>query len=219
MPRRTGIASIFLLVVGPWLTGQAVAQDIRIPAPTHEQTLQALAACGVPAANVRITYEEELESDLVSISDLSGADEARFRCLKRSVDPVYLVDVSAAPQSAAYRAFADREDRREAKARAIAWLGERGMLGRVPRFDPAAGPDKFARAVEAACRVREGSALETFGRTGLAYRRNFFDEIMDTDPEDLFVCLYEMVAASDADEHDVSLMLMGNAAPETGSPQ
>jgi hypothetical protein len=219
VPRRIDIASILLLGAGPWLIGEAAAQEIRIPAPTHAQILVALAACGVPAANVRITYEVELESDLVRISDLGGADEARFRCLKRSVHPIYLIDVSAAPQRAAYWAFADREDRRQAKAKAIAWLDARGLLGRVPRFDPAAGLDKFARDVEAACRVREGSALETFGRTRLGYRRRFFDAIMETDPDDQFLCLHEMVAASDADEHDVDFMFLGNAAPETESPR
>jgi hypothetical protein len=217
MPRY--VSSILLLLgAGPWLIDEAGAQEIRIPAPTHEQTLEAIAACGVPAANVRITYEEELQSDLVRISDLGGADEARFRCLKHSVHPVYLVDVSAAPQSGAYTAFADREDQRQAKAEAIAWLGARGKLGKVPRFDPAAGPDKFARDVEAACLVREGSALETVGRTALAYRRSFFEETMESDPDDQFACLFQMVVASDADKHDVSLMFIGSEA-QTESPR
>ncbi|HEX8263423.1 MAG TPA: hypothetical protein VF547_11170 [Allosphingosinicella sp.] len=219
MHRRTLLASILVIGADPWLMGEAAAQEIRIPAPTREQTAQAIAACGVPAANVRITYEVDLESDLVSISDLGGTDEARFRCLKRSVHPVYLVDVSAAPQSAAYRAFADREDRRKAKAEAIAWLDARGKLGKVPRYDPAAGLDRFARDVEAACGVREGIALETFGRTRLGYRRRFFDEIMETDPHDQFLCLHEMVAASDADKHEIDFMFLGKAAPETESPR
>jgi hypothetical protein len=219
MSRRTDIFSILVISAGPWLMGEAAAQELEIRAPTHEQTIRAIAACGVPATNVRITYEAELESDLVTISDLGGSDEGRFRCLKHSVHPVYLVDVSAAPQSAAYLAFDDREDRRQTKARAVDWLDARGMLGRVPRFDPAAGLDKFARDVEAACRVREGSALETFGRNRLGYRRRFFDEIMETDPHDQFLCLHEMVVASDADKHDVDFMFLGKAAPETESQQ
>ena len=219
MPSRTDIFSILVIGAGPWLMGEAAAQELEIRGPTHEQTVRAIAACGVPAANVRITYEAELESDLVTIGDLGGSDEARFRCVKHAIHPVYLVDVSAAPQSAAYLAFDDREDRRQTKAKAIEWLDARGMLGRVPRFDPAAGLDKFARDVEAACQVREGSALESFGRTRLGYRRPFFDAILESDPDDQFLCLHEMVVASDADKHDVDFMFVGKAAPQTETPK
>lgn len=220
MPRRTDFASnLFLLGVGPLLTGQASAQELRAPAPTYEQTIDAIAACGVPAAKVRITYEDPLQSDLVRIGDLGGSDEARFRCLRAAVDPAYIVDVSAAPQSGAYMAFEDRENRRQARAAAIAWLGARGKLDKVPRFDPAAGLDRFARLIEAACSVRRGSALETFGKSTLTYRLDFLEKSIHSETYDQFTCLHQMIAASDADKHDVHLMFVGNEAYQTENPQ
>src|SRR5687768_18534988 len=94
----THIASILVIGAGVLLMGRARAQEIRMPAPTHEQTIKAVVACGIAASNVRITYEDELQSNLVIISDLGGSDEARFGCLRKASFPSYIVDVSAAPE-------------------------------------------------------------------------------------------------------------------------
>jgi hypothetical protein len=216
----TGISFILLLLgVAPMFMGTASAQDMRVPDPNHEQTIRAIAACGVPPGNIRITYEDELQSDLVRIGDLGGSDEARFRCLREAVDPSYIVDASASAQNEAYRAFSLREDRREAKAEAIAWLAARGKLGKVLRFDPAGGPEKFARAIEAACSIRRGSALETLGESGLTIRPDFLEKTIRSSAHDQFTCLLKMTAASDADTHDVHLMMVGNEAYPMETPR
>lgn len=219
MPRRTDISSFLIGGAALLLMGQASAQEMRPPPPNYEKTIAAIAACGIAAAQVRITYEDELQSDLVRIGDLGGSDEARFRCLRKAVHPFYIVDVSAAPQHEAYSAFADREDRRQAKAMAVAWLGARGKLGKVPRYDPAGGLNTFARAVEAACSVREGSALEAVAESGLTFRVGFLQKSTDSRTYDQFACLMQMIAASDADQHDVRLMLVGNEAYQTEKPK
>lgn len=213
---RRGKSILFALVPGTCvLLAPAAAQDRRPSAPTYEQTVAAVAACGVPAAEVRITYEEELQSDLVRIGDLGSSDEARFRCVRKSVHPYYILDVYSAPQSDAYSEFADREYRRQAKAEAVVWLGARGMLGKVPRYDPAKGLSAFARALEAACSVRKGSTLETLGEEGLTFRLSFARRAFEKDTYDQFNCLTKMIAASDADKHGVQLMFVGNEAYQT----
>jgi hypothetical protein len=217
MPRRTAISSIFLLGAGPWLTREAVAQDIRIPAPTQEQTLEAIAACRVPSANVRITYEDELQSDVVRIGDLGGSDEARFRCLRKAVHPAYILDLSGAPQRDLFHAFENREHRRAARAQSVAWLKARGKLASVPRYVPGKPLEEFAHALETACSIRPGSVLEA-GPHGVAFRRSFIERLV-LDTSDRFDCLIHMSAASDADDHGVGLAILGNEAYQTESPK
>lgn len=217
MLRRSDIASVLIIGAGALLMGQALARQVRMPAPTHEQTIGAVTTCGVPAANVRITYEDEWQSDVVWISDLGGADEARFRCLKDVVHPIYIVMIEAEDQRNAYHAFASREDHARYKGEAIEGLKAAGLLGRVPRYDPRKGLKTFARGLEAACSIRAGRALETLGSSGLTIRRSFFANPM-TKIHDELTCLLGMAAASNADEQGISLGFTGAEAPIDGRP-
>lgn len=215
MPRRTDI-SLILLGVGALLLSQAARIEASMLDPARERTVQALAACGVPATNIRISYEDELQSELVSISDLGGADEARFRCLWDATFPSYLVDVSAASQREAYQAFERRVGARLARAEARDWLAKAGLLDRVPRYDPRKGVKAFARALEAACGLRAGTAFETYGTSGLTIRRSFFGDSLTTDNHDEFACLLRMESASNAEEHGLMLTFIGNGPAEEG---
>lgn len=214
MPRRTDISSILMSAAALLLVGQASAQDRRPPPPSHERTIAAIAACGVPAAKVRIAYEDELQSDLVTIADLGGSDEARFRCLREAVHPYYILDVYSAPQRDSYLAFAAREYRREARAQALVWLRAKGKLAAVPHYDPGKGLEAFARALEAACSIREGSVLDASPASGLTFRRSFVERL-HLDTSDRFNCLIHMIAASNAGRHDVHLTLIGGEASQT----
>lgn len=216
MFRRMDVASILAVGAVPLLMGQASAQEAPSPAPTYEQIVEALAACGVAPAHVRITYEDELQSELVRIGDLGGSDEPRFRCLRKATFSSYIVDVSAALQREAYHAFERREGARLAKAEARIWLAKAGLLDRVPRYDPRKGLNAFARALEAACGIRAGSAFEIFGTSGLTIRRSFFGNSKTTGNYDEFACLLRMESASNAEGHDIILAFIGNAAADEG---
>jgi hypothetical protein len=191
---------------------------IPLPPPSYEQTVEAIAACGVNPANVRITYEEELESDLVTLSDLGGTDEVRFACLRRSVHPFYILEITPADQRSAYFAYADRESSREWRAEAIAWLEAKQLSDRVPRYDPATGVEAFARAVEAACSVSSQTVLEAFGPTGLTFRQSYIEGSLGAGSDDSFTCVTNMIAASNAEEHGVRLAFVGNEAVGDGPP-
>lgn len=208
---RTAILSI----AAGLLMGQGAPSQASEPSINHVRTIQAIAACGVPAASVRITYEDELQSDLVRIGDLGGSDEARFQCLRKAIHPSYIVDGSAAPQREAYDAFTRREDDKLLEAQAREWLKTAGLLDRVPRFDARKGLNALAREAEVACSVREGSALEAFGGSALTFRLSFLQNSTDSKTYDQFACLMQMIAASDADRYGVRLMLIGNEAHQT----
>ena len=188
---------------------------ISMPPPGYEQTKAAVVACGVPATNIRLLYEEELQSDVVRISDLGGTDEARLQCLRRAVHPFYVIEIENEAQRNAYFAFASREDGRAFRTDAIAWLEENRMIDRVPHYDPARGIETFARALEAACELRPGTALEVVRPTTITFRRDYLERRFgdhDAGSGDDMVCLGRFFAASNADEHGIGLGFIGQAA-------
>ena len=190
---------------------------IPMPPPSYEQIMEAIVDCGVPAANIRISYEDELQSDVVSISNLGGSDEARFRCLRQAVHPFYVLEIADENQRIAFHSFSEREDRPRWRAEAIEWLRERGLLDRVPQSDPVRGVEEFARELEAACSIPEETALETVGSFSLTFRRDFLERGFGGDTHVECTCLSRMFSASNAAEHDVHLVIVGHMAmPEDG---
>jgi hypothetical protein len=216
--RRCTSIFLALLLETCVLLAPAAAQDRRPSAPTYEQTLAAIAACGVPAAKVRIAHEEGTQSDLVTIADLGGSDEARFRCLRKAVHHHYVLDLSGAPQRDSYYAFGAREYRRDERARALVWLRTKGKLAAVPNYDPARGVEKFARALEAACSIREGSVLAASPHSGLGFRRSFLKQL-HLDASDRVDCLIHMIAASNAGRHNLHLTVIAGEASQTETPR
>jgi hypothetical protein len=185
---------------------------IALPPPSYEQTIEALATCGVKASNVVISYADELQSDVVVIRDLGGTEEARLGCVRRAVHPFYLIEVAATDQRSAYLAYDSRESSREFRAQALGRLNSKGMLSRVPHYNPGKELAEFARAVEAACSVTPETALEAAGPTFLTFRRSYLEHLVAAvDAGDgSFDCIMDMVAASDAEERGASFGLVGN---------
>jgi hypothetical protein len=191
---------------------------IPMPPPTHEQTMEAIVACGVPAVNIHISYEDDLQSDVVSISNLGGSDEARFRCLRQAVHPSYVLEIEDEDQRIAFHSFSEREDRTRWRAEAIEWLRQYGMMDRVPQYDPVRGVEEFARELEAACSIPEGTALETVGSFAVAFRRDFLARGFGGHTHVDQTCLSRMFSASNAADHDVHLVVIGQAAADHESP-
>ena len=191
---------------------------IPLPPPGYEQTVEAIAACGVNAVNVRITYEEELQSDVVTVNDLGGTELARLGCLRRAVHPFYILEIAPVDQRTAYAAYDYRESTREWRAEALAWLDAERLSDRVPAYDPATGVEAFARAVEAACSAPSETVLEAVGTTALTIRRSFIEGDMAAGNDDRLTCVSNMIAASNAGDHGVEFGFVGNEAVGEGPP-
>ncbi len=189
---------------------------VPMPPPGYEETTAAVIACGVPAGNIRIGYEDELQSDVVHISDLGGSDEARLHCLRRAIHPFYVVLMENAEQRGAYFSFASREDSRAIRAEAIAWLEANGMINRVPQYDPAQGLAAFSRALEAACELPPGGVLEVVDSATLIFRPDYLERRLTNaatgGADDGMTCLGRFFAASNAEEHGIGLGFLGYAA-------
>jgi hypothetical protein len=185
---------------------------IDLPSPSYEQTIAAIGACEIPVANVRITYEDELQSDVVTISDLGEVGEQKFRCLRQAVHPFYILMIENTDQQAAFYEFDRREARPIQKAQAVEFLRARGLLDRVPSFDSDEGVAGFARALEASCDVPVGSALTSLDSDTLTFRLDFVQRLTTAEAFDTPGCLMRMFTASDAEDHGIRLVFVGNEA-------
>lgn len=193
--------------------------DIPMPPPGHEQTIAAVAACGVPATSVRIGYVDELQSDVVTIKAPKGTGEPRLRCIQQAVHPFYFVHFDDEATDAAYQRLVMAEATRWAVIEARRRLQARGLLKGMPRYQ--AGKvrlAKFVRDVEAHCSVKRGSAIEILNPTAVTLRVKFMQSMLSSanpSHSDRLTCLMNVLAVSGLAEGGVNFGFVGNEAAAT----
>ena len=185
---------------------------IDLPPPNYEQTVAAIVKCAIPHANIRIAYERELQSDEVTITHLGQLTDAKLHCLKAAVHPFYLLTIADQEQRAAFYDFSRREDRPREKADATEWLRQRGLLDRLPRFEPYERLEQFAERFEIACGIDRGKGLMMLGPSSLTVRPDLVQTSDFEKSGEHLYCLMQMFAASNANEHGVSFGFVGNEA-------
>ena len=189
---------------------------IDLPPPTYERTIEAIVRCDIPRGNIQIKYEDYLQSDEVTITDLGEVSEAKLRCLKNAVHPFYVLTIEDETQRAAFYEFSEREDRPRQRAEAQDWLRSQGLLDRLPSFDRNQGISEFAKSLERSCGLREGSALLAYGASSLTLLPEFHaSDDLEMSAKALH-CLLRMFAASDASEHGIRFGFIGNEAIHEG---
>lgn len=190
-----------------------------MPPPGHEQTIAAVAACGVPVTRVRIAHVQELQSDVVTISAPGGTDEASLQCVKQAVHPSYFVHFDDEATDAAYRRLVMAEATRWAIVEARRRLRARGLLQGMPRYQ--AGKvrlTQFVRDVEAHCSVKRGSAIKIVSPTSVTLRVEFMQSTLrSANPShgERLTCLMNVLAASGLAEGGVNFGFVGNEAAAT----
>lgn len=185
---------------------------IDLPPPTYQQTIEAVARCDIPRANVGVAYKDYLQSDEVTISDVGELTDQKLLCLKAAVHPFYILTIENEVQQAAYYRLLRVEDRPVERKEAQEWLRSRGLLDSIPKFDPKQGVGEFAEALETACGLRRGTALMRLGASSLTVRPDFFSSRTFKKSADALHCLTRMFTASDAQENGLNFGFVGNEA-------
>jgi hypothetical protein len=185
---------------------------IDLPPPSYEQTIEAIHQCGVQRANIRIAYEDYLQSDEVTISDIGVVTDDKLRCVRKAVHPFYILTLAKSEQQSAFHELAQKDDRPVHQQQAREWVRLRGWSARIPAFSEAEGIEAFARALEGACELKAGSAIIVRGSNALTVRPDFFSGSSFEQSGKAIECLMQMFAASNADEHGVRLGFTGNEA-------
>ena len=181
---------------------------IDLPPQDAQQTIAAVVACGVPRAQVRIEYEEELQLDVLRIGKVGGAGDRRLRCILQAVHPVYAVEIADPREEAAYWTLALEHGRARARAEGEIWLRQRGLFDALPRYRAGADVTAYARAVEAHCGVESGTALTLADRETLTVRAQFLDGVRGRGGDEL-ACLTNVLAASGLAEGGVNFGFIG----------
>ena len=185
---------------------------IDLPPPGYAQTIEAIVQCDISRANIRIAYEDELQSDEITIADLGTLTDKKLQCLKAAVHPFYILTIRDNVQQAAFYEFSRNEERPKEQAKAREWVRSKGLLDRLPSFDPKQGISVFGVALEKACGLKAGSALMPFGQSSLTVRPDFIRNDKFKKLGDSLYCLTQMFAASNANEHDIRFAFIGNEA-------
>ena len=185
---------------------------IDLPPPSYEQTIEAIHQCGVPRSNIRIAYEDYLQSDEVTIGDVGAVTDDKLRCVRKAVHPFYILTLANAEQRSAFYELARKDDQPVLRQQVREWVQSRGWTARIPAFNGAEGIEAFARALEGACELRAGSAVIALGSHALTVRPNFLSGSGFEQSGKAFECLMQMFAASNADDHGVRMVLIGNEA-------
>ena len=182
------------------------------PPPSYEHTIEAIVRCEIPRSNIKVTYEDELQSDEITISDIGEVSDEKLRCLKNAVHPFYILSITDEAQRTAFFSFAEREDRPRLKAEAREWLRANGKLDDVPEYDPAIGLSTFASQIENACGLPEKMALTADGSIALSIRPDWITGQSYEKLGEAFQCVTRMFAASNADEYGIRFGFTGNEA-------
>jgi hypothetical protein len=126
---------------------------------TPEMAVERAAKCGLGPATIR--YEDELQSDILSIPNAASATEGQLSCLDSATGFGIFVELPASLQP---RFDAIREARASAmmKVEASEWLSKRGLLDRVPKYVSGTTDDAaFTQAVEQLCGPKTKGAFQS----------------------------------------------------------
>lgn len=118
-----------------------------------------VADCGF--SNVRPTFDETLQEDVVEVRGVSSASEEQLRCvaLTSLQTDYYVVFLSSVEET--YQPLYWNLSRERGKAEASAWLETRGLLSRLPTYDPKRSDDtNVARAIEGLCGPKAAGTLQ-----------------------------------------------------------
>jgi hypothetical protein len=164
---------------------------------TPQQAVKRAEDCNL--GRVTIRYEDDLQSDILTIKGATTASEEQLVCLDRATGFGIFVEL---PPSFQARFDTIREARASAmvKEEARQWLSARGLLNRVPNYVSGTTDDaKFAREVEKICGPKaEGAFQSKYGPHVLDPQwSNRFSMPPKPEEQDVFGCLFNIMSYSD----------------------
>ena len=124
-----------------------------------EAAVARVTECGFKS--VRSKFDHELEEDVVEVTNVASASDEQLRCAAvASLDTDYYV-IFPAPVHQSYETLYRRMSRERDKANARAWLDKRGLLLRLPIYDPKRSDEAaFAHTLEGLCGPRAAGTLQ-----------------------------------------------------------
>ena len=198
LPPMSSLALI--LALGAMASAGPVGPDARLELVKPDVAVTRVANCGFKS--VRSRFDDTLQEDVIEVSDVSSASTEQLQCVAlASLDSHYYVTFPE-PMYQAYAALYWRMSEERGKADAKAWLEKRGLLSRLPTFDPKRSDEAtFARSLEKLCgpkaagtlKAMGGGATFTDGALGTFEKGGYIKGRLD---EDAMWCLINAATAS-----------------------
>ncbi|WP_420144590.1 hypothetical protein [Sphingobium sp.] len=165
------VTPIFMLGISIKLMATAMAGaipanplDIHVELVKPEVAVAQVAACGMK--NVRSKLDDTLQEDVIEVGDVSASEE-QLRCVARAslVSSYYVVFPLSVERG--YQTVYQRMSNEKDKADAKAWLEKRGLLSRLPTYDPKHSDEvAFVRELEAMCGPNATGTIKTMHGMG-----------------------------------------------------
>ena len=161
-----------ILALGAMAPAGPVSPDAPLELVKPDIAVMRVANCGFKS--VRSKFDDTLQEDVIEVSDVSSASTEQLQCVAlAALDSHYYVTFPK-PMYQAYAALYWRMSEERGKAEAKAWLEKRGLLSRLPAYDPKRSDEAtFARTLEKAVRAKGGWNSEGHGWSGDVHGRSF----------------------------------------------
>lgn len=137
--------SMLMLAASITGTSAALAEPVK-----PEVAAERVAACGFGA--VRARFDRLLQMDVIHVGDATSATDEQLRCAARVALSAGLEILFPEPSGRKFQPILSELESAQGKAEAEAWLEERGLLARLPAYDPQRSDSAaFARTLETLC--------------------------------------------------------------------
>ena len=176
--------------------------------------------CGLPATNVSVRYDPDMQEDLVWVARDDGPlPERQLDCIARaSLSTTYYVYFRDQAAQTRYDLLYQKLEDAADMAHARKWLRARNLLATLPLPEKGQPLSRYAEAVEAFCGVKKASLLVvrhahsiTFAEGGLGRLTARGIEHAAAN-EAQFECVMAATSAADLKSRGIFFGLIGNAA-------
>ncbi|WP_447952478.1 hypothetical protein [Sphingopyxis chilensis] len=179
-----------------------------IDAPPEIPVIQDLVRCGLDSAGLSISFDDELQSSVVTVARKAGGDASKFTCIRSAVWGKVDLAFQDNKLASDYRSFEAVVGLAEAQWQARHWLAERDMLKKLPDFADGTPPERIIWGIEQFCSIEPGEALALYSPTLITLRPDFLQPLGR--PE--FECLINVMMLIDLEKHGLEFGLIGNEA-------
>jgi hypothetical protein len=179
-----------------------------IDAQPEIPVIQDLVRCGLDRTGLSISFDDLLQSNVVTVARKAGGEASQFTCLRSAVWGKADILFDDEKLQSDYRSFDAAVALAEVRWEARHWLAERGMLEKLPEFSVGTPPDKIVRGIEEFCSIEPGKALSLYSPTSITFRSDFLKIPASPESE----CLIRAMSVIDLEKHGLEFVIIGNAA-------
>lgn len=184
----------------------------QMPPMPDRPVAEAISECGVRTDRFTVTYDEDLQGNMIVFARDSGAALENLQCIWEATWSEF-VEFADAEMQEAYNAIGQRYFEANFKDKilesAITSLAKHGLLEGLPKMESFRSREDFAEALEIHCGFVPQSTLRVEGDSFTVWPETDATPPQDTDFEK-FSCLFSALTLASADNGDMKIGFVGN---------